>query len=219
MRRISGFLAILGMLIAALMVFFYAPIEKTMGIPQKIFYFHVSSAWVGFLAFFVTFVSSIVYLVKRTEGSDRLAASSAELGLVFTTIVLVTGPIWGKVAWGAWWTWDPRLTTTLILWFLYAAYLVLRSGVATQAKRVFSAVFGIIAFIDVPIVWVSIRWWRTIHPVVLRASGFDMAPEMVVTLLVSVAAFTLLFVHYLLVKYDLEDLSSRLDELQTRMGG
>lgn len=219
MRRISGFLAVLGMLIAALMVFFYAPIEKTMGITQKIFYFHVSSAWVGFLAFFVTFVSSIVYLIKRTEHSDRLAACSAELGLVFTTIVLVTGPIWGKMAWGAWWTWDPRLTTTLILWFMYAAYLVLRSGVATEVRRVFAAVFGIIAFIDVPIVFMSIRWWRTIHPVVVKASGFEMAPEMVVTFIVSLVAFTLLFVHYLLVKYDLEDLSSRLDELQTRMGG
>lgn len=219
MRRISGFLALVGMLVAALMIFFYAPLEKEMGIAQKIFYFHVPSAWVGFLAFFVTFVSSIVYLVKRTEGSDRLAAASAELGLVFTTIVLVTGPIWGKVAWGAWWTWDPRLTTTLILWFMYAAYLVLRSGVTTEAKRVFSAVFGIIAFIDVPIVFASIRWWRTIHPVVVGTSGFSLAPEMTITLLVSIGAFTLLYVHYLLVKYDLEDLASKLDELQMRIGG
>ncbi len=118
--------------------------------------------------------------------------------MLFTTIVLVTGPIWGRASWNAWWTWDSRLTTTLVLWFIYVAYLMIRSSFTEEEKKArFSAVFGIMGFVDVPIVWMSIRWWRTIHPTVVTSGGFAMDPRMILTLLVSVAAFTLLYIYLL----------------------
>jgi heme exporter protein C len=175
--------------------FIFAPVEARMGAVQKIFYFHVASAWVGFFALFVTFIASIVFLKKRTGMSDYIAASSAEIGLLFCTAVIVTGPLWAKPVWGAYWSWDPRLTTTLVLWFIYAGYILLRKFISeTEKKRVYSAVLGIIGFVDVPIVFFSIRWWRTIHPNVLQKGGGGLHSHMLIALLVSIAAFTLLYI-------------------------
>lgn len=144
-----------------------------------------------------------------------LAASSAEIGVVYTTLVLLTGPIWGKAAWNAWWTWDPRLTTTLILWFIYLAYIVIRNTAEEDEKRArFAAVFGIIGFVDVPIVFMAIRWWRTIHPLVIESSGIGLAPKMVAALMVSLAAFTLLYVYYLLLRLDISKLKLELAQLK-----
>ena len=162
-----AFISLLAMLASLYALFFYAPVEKTMGIVQKIFYIHVPSAFLAFFSFFITFVTSILYLWKRDRKWDVIALCSVEVGVVFCTIVLITGPIWARPIWNVWWTWDPRLTTTLILWFVYAAYLMLRRALSENQRGGFSAVFGIIGFVNVPITFFAVRLWRTIHPVVI----------------------------------------------------
>jgi heme exporter protein C len=185
----------LALMIAALyMVFIYVPTEKSMGIVQRIFYFHVSLAWVSFLAFLVTFVSSICYLRKRGLKWDYIAHASAEVGVVFTSLVLITGPIWAKAAWGIWWTWDARLTTSLVLWLTYIAYLLVRSYATEPARGArFGAVVGIVGFIDVPIVFLTVNIWRTQHPATIVFADGITAP-MLMTLGVCIAAFTVLYV-------------------------
>lgn len=153
--------------------FFYAPVERIMGIVQKIFYFHVASAWIGFLCIFVTFVASILYLITKKYTFDDIAAASAEIGLAFCTIVILTGPLWARPTWGKFWTWDPRLTSTLLLWFIYVGYIMLKQFMDESDRRAkFSATVGIIGFIDVPVVFLSIQWWNnTIHPNVVQKGG------------------------------------------------
>ncbi len=152
--------------------FWVAPQERTMGDIQRIFYLHVPSAWTAFFAFLIVFIGSIGYLVKRAEKWDRLALSSAEVGLVFCSAMLITGPIWAKPVWGIWWTWDARLTSAFVLWLMYASYLLLRTLIDEPARRaVVSSVFGIFAFLDVPLVYFSIRIWRTQHPQPVIAGG------------------------------------------------
>jgi heme exporter protein C len=192
-------------LLALYMAFVYAPKEATMGDVQRIFYFHVGAAWTALLAFFVVLLGGLAYLRTADRRWDVLALSSAEIGVVFTTITLATGSIWAKPAWGAWWTWDPRLTTTTVLWLIYVSYLILRSAVDEPERRArFAAVVGIVGFVDVPIVFLSIRLWRTIHPVLVKSEGFDMAPEMVYALLAALLAYTLLYAYLLLVRTSLE---------------
>lgn len=194
---------VVSILTAIYLIFMYAHIEKTMGVVQKIFYFHVGSAWTAFLAFAVTFVYSILYLVKRKRIYDTYAYVSAEIGVVFTTIVLVTGPIWAKSSWNTWWVWEPRLTTTLILWFIYLGYIMIRQmdGVWDKKARLCS-VFGIIGFADVPIVFFAIRWWQTkLHPIVfgngVTQKGGGLEGNMLAALFVSLAALTLLYIYLL----------------------
>ena len=150
---------------------FVAPTEQTMGDVQRIFYYHVPSAWTAGVCFFVNFLASVVYLWKRNAGSDALAAASAEVGVVFCTIVLITGPIWARPVWGIWWTWDARLTTTLVLWLIYVSYLVLRRFAAGGQTQVLAAALAIFGFVDVPIVYMSIRWFRTQHPSPVMGGG------------------------------------------------
>ena len=179
---------------ALYMVFVYVPMEKHTGIIQRIFYFHVPVAWVGFLAFFVTFIASIAYLRQRETKWDAVAAASAEVGVVFTTLVLITGPIWAKPVWGVWWTWDARLTTSLVLWLIYLAYLLVRRLAAEPSRgAAYSAVIGIVGFIDVPIVFLTVSLWRTQHPTTIVFEG-GLTPPMLMTLLVCLAAFTVLYV-------------------------
>ena len=177
-------------LIALYATFVYAPTERVMGEVQRIFYFHVGAAFNAFLAFFLVFLAGVAYLWSRNVIWDQLAAASVEVGVVFTTIVLTTGPIWAKPVWNTWFPWgDPRVMTTLVLWLIYIAYLILRSSLPEGEKKYkFCAVFGIIGFIDVPIVWMSIRWWRTIHPIVITATGANLEPPMLQTLLISILA-------------------------------
>jgi heme exporter protein C len=181
--------------------FVYAPTERMMGEVQRIFYFHVGAAFNAFFAFFVVFVSGILYLKSRRIIWDQLAAASVEVGVVFTTIVLTTGPVWAKPVWNTWFPWgDPRVMTTLVLWLIYMAYLILRSSLPEGDKRYrFCAVFGIIGFLDVPLVWMSIRWWRTIHPVVITSSGANLEPRMLQVLILTVVAcfFLLAFLIFL----------------------
>jgi len=138
-----------------------APTEQTMGDVQRIFYYHVPSGWVAGLCFFINFVASALYLWKRSPASDALAAASAEVGVVFCAVLLITGPLWARPVWGIWWTWDARLTTTLVLWLIYVSYLVLRRFAAGGQTQVLAAAFAIFGFADVPIVYMSIRWFRT----------------------------------------------------------
>jgi heme exporter protein C len=195
--------------------FLHAPTEREMGEVQRIFYFHVGSAWTAFFAFFIVFLGGVFYLVRRNLFWDELAAASAEVGVIFTTIVLTTGPIWARPIWNTWWPWgDPRVTTTLVLWLIYVAYLILRSTLPEAEKRArFAAVFGIIGFIDVPIVWLSIRWWRTIHPVVITSSGAGLEPEMVQALMIAVLMFTVLYLTLLFVRTAMRLQDSAADEM------
>ncbi len=184
----SGFAAV--MIPAAIgMVFFYAPLEKTMGSVQKIFYFHLPLALTAFLSFFVACISGIMYLRRRQRIWDARLAASVEIGVVLTTLVLITGSLWGRPIWNTWWTWDPRLTTSLILWFIFASCLILRSAIDEEGKRAtFSAVLAIVGFLDVPIVFLSARLFRSIHPTVIRADSVGLESSMLLTLLVCMAA-------------------------------
>ena len=185
-----------GMVGALWCVFVYVPTEKVQGIVQRIFYFHVSSALTMFLAFFVVFVASIMFLWKSLSWWDHVAASAAELGVLFCTLVLITGPIWARPIWGVWWSWDPTLTLTLVLWLMYVAYLMLRAAAYDQKRARFAAVLGIIGFVNVPIIRWSVEKWRTLHPkpVVIQEGGTTgLPPTMMLTFLICLAAFCLLF--------------------------
>ncbi|WP_408955603.1 cytochrome c biogenesis protein [Natroniella sp. ANB-PHB2] len=196
------------------MIFIYAPRERIMGDIQRLFYYHLASAWVAFFAFFVVFVTSIIYLKKRDRISSAISLASAEIGVIFTTIVLITGPIWARPIWNRWWTWDPRLTTTLILWFIYLAYILIRLSAEDEKTGLLAAIFGIIGFINVPIVFMSIRWWRSIHPQVIEGGGSSINPLMLHTLFVSVAAFSLLYFYLLIKRVKVELLAEQIKEFK-----
>ena len=191
---------------------FVAPTDRDQGIVQRIMYVHVPSAWLAYLAFFVTMVGSALYLWRRDLRFDRLAASSAEIGLLFTGITIVSGAIWGKATWGIWWDWDPRLTTTAVLFIVYAGYLLLRSSLVDRLRRArVSAVLGIVGFINVPIVHFSVLWWRGLHqpPTVIRPGDPTIDHALLAVLLANVASFTLLFVYLLRMRVELETTRDR----------
>src|SRR5271157_1035323 len=184
------------LLVATYLIFLYAPQEATMGEVQRIFYIHVASAWTALLAYFLIFLGSVAYLSTRRDAADDFAHGAAEVGFVFCTCVLVTGPLWAKPVWGIWWTWDARLTLTFVLWLLFVAYLMLRSYVINPGRAaVLAAVVGIIGFVDVPIDYMAIRWWRTQHPqpVIMGGPDSGLPPHMLYTLLVSWGAFLCVF--------------------------
>ncbi|MCC6935014.1 MAG: cytochrome c biogenesis protein CcsA [Thermomicrobiales bacterium] len=211
--RVLAATTVLTLTIGLFMAFVYAPMDAVQGQAQRIFYVHVPMAWLAYLAFGVIFVGSIGYLWKRDIRWDQLARAGAELGFVFTTLVLITGSLWGRPIWNTFWTWDARLTTTLILWFIYLAYFMIRSyaGDAERGAR-FAAILGIIGAVDVPIIHLSVQWWRTLHPqpVVLNTSGTQLPNEMLWTLLVCFAGFTLLFIYLLILKCRIESVRDRL---------
>lgn len=216
--RALGIIAIVNIAVGLYMALYYAPTEKTMGDVQRIFYFHVPSAWVGFLAFFVVFVASIMFLWKRERKWDALALSAAEIGVVFITLVLLTGPMWAKKAWGVFWVWDARLTTSLILWLIYIGYLMLRSTADDQRRARFAAVLAIVGFIDVPIIFVSVQIWRTMHPELLIGSEGGLAPQMTQTLMVCLLSFTWLFAHLLIQRLRLEQARDQVNILRESAG-
>jgi heme exporter protein C len=217
-----GLLTLALMLLALFMVFAWVPTEAEQGVVQRIFYFHVACAWVSFAAFGLVAICGIFYLWLKQEIFDELGYTAAEVGMVFCTLVLITGSIWAKPIWGTWWTWDSRLTTTLILWLLYGGYLILRAmGGATPETARFAAVVGIAAAADVPVVIVSVRLWRTIHPAVLvtREGGHGLQdPRMVVALLVSLAAFTALVIWLMMLRIGLVRADARLRGLAREVG-
>lgn len=215
-RIILGAVAILLVIASAYAAFFIAPEERTMGLIQRIFYFHVSSAWAGFTAFFLCFLGNLLYVWKRDQKYDWLAVSGAEVGLAFTTVVLITGPIWAHPVWGIWWTWDARLTSTFVLWLLYVSYLLLRTLVDEPDRRaLLSSLFGIFAFLDVPLVFGAIRWWRTQHPQPVIAGGEGSGLEHTMKLVFFFSAFAMhVFMAFLVgERYALEKMQTETDFL------
>ena len=197
--------------VAIWLVFLYAPEERVMGPPQRIFYFHVPLAMMTFLAVFVLLVASVGYLWTRERAWDDLGRAASEVGTVFCTLVLVTGPIWAKPAWGVWWTWEARLTTTLLLWLLLVGGRMVRSYAANrdQGARL-AAVVGIVAALDVPIVYKAVDWWRGQHPVLFRpGAGRALAPGMSETFRFCILAFVLLFALLLALRYRLARVEAR----------
>lgn len=209
------FLAALGM------VFLYAPLEATMNYVQKIFYFHIANAWVGMLGFIAAAVAGVVYLVKHDLKWDIVELAAVEISLVFFFIAIITGSIWARPSWGTYWTWEPRLTTAAILELVYLAYLLLRQGIDDADRRArFSAVYTLIGAISVPITFVSIRLFRTIHPVVIGANssasqgGFDMTSKMLATMFFALFTFSIIFITLFWHRIRLGQLSHHLDQLK-----
>ena len=197
------------------LIFFYAPVEAQLGLMQKVFYTHLPLAWWALISFLVVFVASIVYLIRRSPAADRVCAAAAEVGVLLAGLALVTGMIWARRSWGVWWTWDPRLTTTLVMWFIYAGYLVLRGlDLPPQRKRMICAVVGVVAFLDVPLVFLSARLWRSIHPAVFASKGGGLEPEMKLTAIACVAAMGLFWAGLVWLRTRQLGLRDRLDSLR-----
>jgi heme exporter protein C len=198
--------ALLGLAAVYVLAIGYTPVEARQGMAQKIFYLHVPAAWSALIAFSLVGIASALYLWLHDPRLDRFAAASAEVGVAFSAVMLTTGPIWAKPIWGTWWTWDARLTLTLFLFFLFIGYLALRASVHDPAERArFSAVVGILGMLLVPFIHLSVYLFRTLHPqpVVLKPSAPSVPPEMLRTLLVSTAVFTLLYVGLVTLRYGL----------------
>ena len=211
--------------VGLVVIFFYAPVELTMGNVQRIFYFHVGSAWVASVAFFVALLSGIAYLRKPSRTGDTIAVGSVEIGLVFTTMTIVSGSVWGRPAWNTWWIWSPRLTSITVLWLVYVAYFMLRGAIEDEEKRGrFAAVYVIAGFVTVIITFLSIRLLRDIHPVIIGTnteaaeglqefSGID-SMKMVITLNISVLTFTVLYLAWLANRLRLQRMVEEAAELK-----
>jgi heme exporter protein C len=212
MARILAIAAAVLLGVAQWFIWSYAPLEATMGLVQKIFYYHLPMSWWGLISFFLVFVCGIGYLRTRSPRWDVLAQASAELGVLFVTLALVTGSVWARAAWGVWWTWDPRLTTSLIMWFVYMGYLALRSAPMDEERRALAAaVLGVVAFVNVPFVFFSARLWRSIHPAVLASESGGLSDKMWHAVIASLVGFGVLWVAMLLVRRRLVAAERRLD--------
>jgi heme exporter protein C len=210
-------------LIAVGMVFFYAPPEATMGQVQRVFYFHVASAWTGMLGFLVAAIVGVLYLVRKEPRWDISGLAAIEISLVFFFIAIISGSIWARPTWGTWWTWDPRLTTATIVELVYAAYLMLRAGIEDPDRRArFGAVYAILGFLSVPLTFVSIRLLRTIHPVVIGGDNsgaqgsFSMAPKMLQTFLFSLLVYSFIFGDLLWHRIRLGQLADKVEQLRLK---
>ena len=198
------------------LVYFWVPTEQNLGVSQRIFYFHVPLGWIGMVSIIVVAVASILHLTTGRQKWDDLAYSTAELGVIYASLILVTGAIWGKPVWGVWWTWDPKLTTTLVLLFIYVAYLMVRAyGPAGGQGKRFASVIALIGAIDAPIIYKATDWWRSAHPDNNIPSDLD--GRMLLTLLVSVVTFTVIYFYLLMERYSLRKSESDLDELHQRL--
>lgn len=216
LHKILMYITFVMVVVALYLAFIYTPVEAKMGVVQKIFYFHVGSAWVAFFAFFIVAVFSVMFLVKRNRIYDIIAGVSAEIGVVYTAIVLTTGPIWARSAWNAWWNWEPRLTTTVIMFFMYIAYIMIRKMEGPWEKKArLASVFGIISVINVPIVFMSIRWWSSkLHPVVMGEEGGGLEPSMLFALIFTVFTMTFLYIVLLQKGMMIEKLKIQADRLK-----
>ena len=208
---------------ATAMVFFYAPEEAVMGQVQRVFYFHVSAGWVGMLGFMVAAIAGIAYLRTGRRDWDIAGLAAVEIGMAFAFINIVTGSIWARPIWNTWWTWDPRLTTATIMELIYAAYLMLRSGIEDPDRRArFGAVYAIIGFVSVPLTFLSARLFRTIHPIVIGTNqagaqgAFDMTPKMLQTFMFSLFVFSFLFSDLLWHRIRLGKLSDKVEQLKLK---
>ena len=217
------------MIIAIILVFGVAPDPVNLQTPlerysQRIFYFHVPTWWVGFLAFIVAAGAGVAYLVTRQERWDVIGLASVEIGIVFTTMGLVTGSIWAKPTWNTWWTWDPRLTTAAIGWLMYIGYLMLRGAIENAERQArFAAVYAIVAFLSVPLNFMAIRWWRTIHPVVIGSGsadaqgGFALGPTIRLTFFFCLFTFTVLYFALMMLRTRTEWLARRVAHVKQQV--
>jgi heme exporter protein C len=187
---ILGVLTAILLIYALYMALVWAPTEQTMGNVQRIFYYHVPSAWTAFILFMINFGASVFYLIKRKPAADIVALVSAEVGVVFCTIVLITGPIWARPVWGIWWTWDMRLTSTLVLWLIYVSYLFLRRFSSSGETPLLAAALAVLGALCVPFVYLSIRFFRTQHPQPVMGGGGSIDPRMLHVLLINWLAFS-----------------------------
>lgn len=198
--------ALVGLALVYVRALAFTPIDRAQGPAQKIFYVHAPVAWAALLAFLVTGLLSLLYLVMRDRKVDLMASASAEVGVAFAMVMLTTGPLWGKPVWGTWWTWDARLTSTLFTFLLFVGYLVLRGALTDFDLRArFSAVLGLMALVLVPFIHVTVLWFRTLHPepVVINAEGPALPGVMLVTLLISIGVCTVLYVGFVMQRYAL----------------
>ena len=215
MKRAFPILAVLTAILlsrALYLALVWAPTEQTMGDVQRIFYYHVPSAWTAFILFLINFVASIVYLIRRKPAADMVALVSAEVGVIFCTIVLVTGPIWARPVWGIWWTWDMRLTSTLVLWLIYVSYLVLRRFSASGQTPVLAASMAVLGALCVPFVYFSIWFFRTQHPQPVMGGGGSIDPRMLHVLLINWLAFSCFAFLVCWSRYRLEKVQREVDQ-------
>jgi len=222
--KILDWVSLILLAVATYMVFFFAPMEAVMGNVQRVFYFHVATGWVGFLSFFVAVVIGIIYLRTNDLKWDVIGLAAVELGLMFSFINIVTGSIWARPIWNTWWTWDPRLVTATIMELIYFAYLMLRQGIENPVRRArFGAVYAVLGFTSVPISFLSIRIWRTIHPVVIgsgnpEAQGsFDMTADMRTVFFFSLFVFTVIFVDLLWNRIRLGQYGEKIEQLRLKL--
>ena len=217
-RRVVGIVAGILLLVDLYLIFMVAPTDANLGNVQRVFYLHVPIALMSFLAFFIVFVGSMMYLVKRSSRWDSMALAAGEVGVVFVTLALITGVIWAKPVWNVWWTWEPRLTTTLVLWLIYVGYLMVRAYAPNRPKAaVYAAVVGIIGFIDVPIVYYSVQWWRSIHPqqvVGPLADAGSLDSTMYMVLMISMLAFLFFTAWLVLERMAVRDAEDELGRLR-----
>lgn len=210
--------------VACYLVWFYAPEEAVMGNVQRVFYFHVSAGWVGGVAFLVTAVAGGIFLATGNHRWDRVALASVEIGLVFTLANVISGSVWARPVWNTWWTWDPRLVTASVMELIYIAYLLLRQGIEDPDRRArFGSVYGIIGFLSVPLTFLSIRIFRTIHPVVIGSSDptaqgtFDMTPKMLQAFMFSLLTFTFIYVVLLWHRLRMQRLAEQVEQQKLKM--
>jgi heme exporter protein C len=211
--RWLGIATVVSLAVFVFTSFFFAPEDEVQGIVQRIFYIHVASAWIAAVAFFVVFIGSIMYLARKDMRWDAMAGASAEVGLLFTTVVLVTGMLWGKAIWGVYWTWEPRLTSVLVLWLLYLAYVAIRAYVPERTRKArFAAVLGIVAFLDVPIVYLSVMWWRTLHPqqVIITENGPQLPSAMLIAMFVGLITFSLVYAYFVRMRLNINRLEEQI---------
>ncbi len=206
------------MLVTIYMVFMWVPTEQNLGVSQRIFYFHVPLGWIGMVSIFVVGIASVIHLLTKKNLWDAIAYSAAELGVIFATLILITGAVWAKPVWGVWWSWDPKLTTTLILWFVYVGYLMVRSFSprGSQGRR-YASVVALLGAIDAPIIYLASIWWRTAHPNLnigpLAESDSDLDSKMYITFFVSLITFTIFYVYVMLERIQMRKCEDDLDEV------
>ncbi len=216
-------LSVLLFLASLSVIFIYAPLEAVMNYVQKIFYFHIATAWVGMLGFLAAAGAGILYLVKKDLKWDIVEVAAVEISLVFFLIAIVSGSIWARPTWGTWWTWDARLTTAAILEMIYVAYLMLRQGIEDPERRArFGAVYTLIGGLSVPVTFLSIRLWQTIHPAIIGAQsnaaqgGFGMTPPMLFTMFFSLISFSVIFITLLWIRIRIGRLAAQVEELRMK---